>query len=266
MPLLTTHRPFFFLFFSCRFVVCRFCSGWRSFVYGDEQTFHFCRKNKLQYIDLFRREKWTVIFFIHHFFLLCKLIPPQVDNRTLTSPNKKLNLALFSNYAKVKPLLFSAMPALVPCLSASALACRHGRGRHHRRRQPRLADHRCPPPPPLLLSRRREIFCCRTVLRMGSHSPHPTPKTTMTPGRSSPSATSVAVAVTVPPPRDLSLSRRSPFGITVATADSKEDDDGDCIPPPRSKSRRRPPLPSTSIVRQPQPQFLVCGRHPCHLS
>jgi hypothetical protein len=35
-------------------------------------------------------------------------------------------------------------PALVPCLSASALACRRHRRRRHRRRRMRLIDHRCP--------------------------------------------------------------------------------------------------------------------------
>jgi hypothetical protein len=54
---------------------------------------------------------------------------------------------------------------------------------------------------------------------------------------------------------ELSLPRRSPFGIAVvnAAAAATANDtnkDGDLIHPLRSKLRRRPPPPSTSIVRR----------------
>ena len=95
------------------------------------------------------------------------------------------------------PLLLAATPAIVPCLSASPLACRRCRCCRRQRRQQRTRPtDRCCPPPSLFRRCRASFccravllagFCCRAVLRLGSQSltpplPLPSPTTpTMSP-------------------------------------------------------------------------------------
>ena len=104
--------------------------------------------------------------------------------------------------------MFAAAPALVPCLSASALACHLHR--------------RC---------RRASAAASAVVPFCGSHR-------------------------RLPPPRELSLLHRSQYRIAAANAAADNDDDADAnagddgnrIPPSRSKSRRRLPPLSTTVV------------------
>jgi hypothetical protein len=85
MPLLTTDRPFFF---PHRFVVCGFCTGCRLLdIKGDKKSILFLSKNNKN-IDLFLTSKMDGVPLFDHRFFCGKLIPLQVDNRTLTSPNK----------------------------------------------------------------------------------------------------------------------------------------------------------------------------------
>jgi hypothetical protein len=119
------------------------------------------------------------------------------------------------------PSLFAAASAIVPCPSASPLACRCCRYRHCRQRRRRTCptDPCCPPPPPPLSFRRRASFCCHTVLRSGLQLLTP-PLPSRLPSRRSPYGITVdnaapAVAVAVPPPHELLLLHPSPFGIAV---------------------------------------------------
>ena len=84
MPLLTTHRTFFFL--SLRFVVCRFCTGRQFFVYKRQwKKNNFVARINSKISICFWCEKWTVIYFsfINLFLLFfVQTIPLQVDKST----------------------------------------------------------------------------------------------------------------------------------------------------------------------------------------
>jgi hypothetical protein len=81
---------------------------------------------------------------------------------------------------------------------------------------------------PLPVIVRRQLSRAVVVPHLPTSLPPPPPTAADAPGRSSPSAATLAV----PPPRELSLSRRSPFGIAVVGTAAAADayDDGDRIP------------------------------------
>jgi hypothetical protein len=92
-------------------------------------------------------------------------------------------------------------------------------------RMPSLVATRSRPLPVIV---RRQLSRAVVIPHLPTSLPPPPPTTADAPSRSSPSATALAV----PPPRELSLSRRSPFGIAVVGTAAAADayDDGDRIP------------------------------------